>query len=244
MGIGGRASNSGVSFVSDDYSAKFVMHKDNTYTVSVEKLKDLSKIRKTVKKIPLVKGLFSMIMSGRIIVAIMILAIVSDLAGHSESVGELEVHLLLYIITAIGLSFCMIYIFMTVIVRAKQTRKFHGAEHKTIYAYENKIELTLENVRACPRVARRCGTNFGVFFILFCILFSIFLDYVSVSLILSYILSYELFDLKNGEKVPVIKWFIKLGGFFQQKLFTAEPTDDQILAAIETIKKLTSGKVF
>ena len=38
--------------------------------------------------------------------------------------------------------------------------EYHGAEHKTIYCYENGLELTVENVRRQPRHHPRCGTSF------------------------------------------------------------------------------------
>jgi len=38
--------------------------------------------------------------------------------------------------------------------------QYHGAEHKTIHAYENDLPLTVENVRAQSRLHPRCGTNF------------------------------------------------------------------------------------
>ena len=38
--------------------------------------------------------------------------------------------------------------------------QYHGAEHKTIHAYENNLPLTVENVRAQSRLHPRCGTNF------------------------------------------------------------------------------------
>ena len=37
---------------------------------------------------------------------------------------------------------------------------YHGAEHKTIYCYENGLELTVENCRAQTRFHPRCGTSF------------------------------------------------------------------------------------
>lgn len=36
----------------------------------------------------------------------------------------------------------------------------HGAEHKTITAYEQGLELNVENVRGCSRLHDRCGTTF------------------------------------------------------------------------------------
>ena len=37
---------------------------------------------------------------------------------------------------------------------------YHGAEHKTIFCYEKAQPLTVENVKAQPRLHPRCGTSF------------------------------------------------------------------------------------
>ena len=37
---------------------------------------------------------------------------------------------------------------------------YHGAEHKTIFCYEARLPLTVENVRIQPRHHPRCGTSF------------------------------------------------------------------------------------
>lgn len=37
---------------------------------------------------------------------------------------------------------------------------YHGAEHKTINAYETRAPLTVESVALCSRIHRRCGTSF------------------------------------------------------------------------------------
>ena len=37
---------------------------------------------------------------------------------------------------------------------------YHGAEHKTINAYERGVPLTPESVAGCSRIHRRCGTSF------------------------------------------------------------------------------------
>ena len=37
---------------------------------------------------------------------------------------------------------------------------YHGAEHKTIFCYEKAHPLTVENVKAQPRLHPRCGTSF------------------------------------------------------------------------------------
>ena len=38
--------------------------------------------------------------------------------------------------------------------------QYHGAEHKTIFCYEEGLPLTVENVRIQPRHHPRCGTSF------------------------------------------------------------------------------------
>ena len=41
-----------------------------------------------------------------------------------------------------------------------RTFMYHGAEHKTIFCYEQGLELTVENVRKQQRFHPRCGTSF------------------------------------------------------------------------------------
>lgn len=38
--------------------------------------------------------------------------------------------------------------------------QYHGAEHKTIFCYENEEELIPENAKNYSRFHPRCGTNF------------------------------------------------------------------------------------
>ena len=42
----------------------------------------------------------------------------------------------------------------------KRVFQYHGAEHKSIFAYEQGIELNVENVKKMGRLHPRCGTNF------------------------------------------------------------------------------------
>ncbi|MCP4705713.1 MAG: DUF1385 domain-containing protein, partial [candidate division Zixibacteria bacterium] len=42
----------------------------------------------------------------------------------------------------------------------KRVFQYHGAEHKSIYAYENGEELTVENVGRFSTLHPRCGTSF------------------------------------------------------------------------------------
>ena len=42
----------------------------------------------------------------------------------------------------------------------KRIFQYHGAEHKTVYCYENKEPLTVKNVQKYTTLHPRCGTNF------------------------------------------------------------------------------------
>lgn len=237
MSMGGSASNNGIRFVSDKYSAEFVLNKDGTYEIKTKKQPIDSKIRKTLKRIPIVKGLYSMFSISRWISILLIFSVFMDFfpIEKSDSLIYHAIEILTYVIAIIAL----IYVGKKVVFNAKETRRFHGAEHKTIYAFENGMELTLENVRSCPRIAKRCGTNLVVFLLLFFAVGSFFTDYTSVVFVVAFVLGYELFDLDNGDKIPIIKLFFKLGYWCQEKLFTAEPTDEQITASIAAVNKIT-----
>lgn len=66
--------------------------------------------------------------------------------------------------TAEGIARGVIFVgYIAVIGLWKDIREvfaYHGAEHKTINAYENDAELTPESVSRFSRIHRRCGTSF------------------------------------------------------------------------------------
>lgn len=52
----------------------------------------------------------------------------------------------------------------------QRTFEYHGAEHKTIFCYENGEELIPENVRKYSRFHPRCGTSFLLFVVIISII--------------------------------------------------------------------------
>ena len=42
----------------------------------------------------------------------------------------------------------------------REVFRYHGAEHKTINAFEKDLEMTPENIMTCSRIHPRCGTSF------------------------------------------------------------------------------------
>ena len=238
--IGGSASNNGVEFESDDFIAQFVMEESGMYEVTYKKRLPVGRVRKLFSRIPIIKG-FSALFDGKPILTLPILGLIAlDFASATESVTNTNPYIILVILlaTCVFILVSLVYVIKNVLYKIKKTWMFHGAEHKTIYTYDKGYDLTVENVRASPRIARRCGTNIAVFYILFLTVLWFVVDYQSIRLIGAFVLAYEMFDLKNGDKIPVLKVLFKFGHWCQQRIFTKEPTDIQLIASIETINKL------
>ena len=126
--------------------------------------------------------------------------------------------------------------------------EYHGAEHKTIYCYENGLELTVENVRKQPRHHPRCGTSF----LFVVIVVSIFLSIVIFTplkientwlrmllhlLLLPVIvgITYEFNRYVGGHDGPVCR-FLRAPGMWMQNFTTFEPDDSMIEVGIKALE--------
>ena len=72
-----------------------------------------------------------------------------------------------------GFKLLVFTLYLFAISRLEDVRRvfqYHGAEHKTIFAYEAGLPLTVENVRAQSTLHPRCGTTFLIVVILVSIL--------------------------------------------------------------------------
>lgn len=126
----------------------------------------------------------------------------------------------------------------------KRVFQYHGAEHKSIYCYENGLELTVENARKFGRLHPRCGTNF-LFIVMFIsiILFSFFgwpnpLLRVAIRLICIPIvagISYEIIKFL-GKYNNIFSKIVAYPGMMMQKITTNEPDDEQLEVAIAALK--------
>ena len=122
--------------------------------------------------------------------------------------------------------------------------RYHGAEHKTIYCYEEKKPLTLENVKKYSRFHPRCGTSF-IFIVLLLSIFtfslidgSLWVKLISRILLLPVIagVGYELIKLSGKySKNPIVKTLIA-PGLWLQRITTKEPTDKQLQVGIQSLK--------
>lgn len=127
---------------------------------------------------------------------------------------------------------------------------YHGAEHKTIFCYEAKLPLTVENVKKQKRFHPRCGTSFLILMILVSLIVSTVVQMIFPSvydiawlwiivkiLMLPVIcgLGYELLKL-CGKYDNVLTRIISAPGMWLQRITTKEPDDDMIEVAIAALK--------
>ncbi|MBQ0078582.1 MAG: DUF1385 domain-containing protein [Eubacterium sp.] len=122
--------------------------------------------------------------------------------------------------------------------------RYHGAEHKTIHAFENGLELIPENCRQFPTLHPRCGTSFLMF--VFIIAFALHFLLGWPSLILRILSRLALLPVIAGLSYELLKWagrsdnivvkVLSLPGLYLQKITTNEPDDKQLEVAIAAMK--------
>ena len=123
--------------------------------------------------------------------------------------------------------------------------QYHGAEHKTIFCYENEDELTVENVRKYPRFHPRCGTNFLFLVAIVSVFVFSFTKWDSV--LQRTVIRVLMLPVISGITYELIKWLgnstgslakiIAAPGLKLQKLTTREPDDSQIEVAIASLRR-------
>ncbi|WP_221565505.1 DUF1385 domain-containing protein [Alkalihalobacillus sp. TS-13] len=137
------------------------------------------------------------------------------------------------------------FISMTPLI--KRVFQYHGAEHKVINAYENKLPLTVENVQAQSRLHYRCGSSFilftviiGVFIYLLVPSDPLWLRLISRVALIPVVLgvSYEVLQGTNKlRNIPVLR-YLGYPGLWLQLLTTKEPTDKQTEVAIASFNEM------
>ena len=140
--------------------------------------------------------------------------------------------------------------------------QYHGAEHKTIFTFENGATLSYENTQQHKKEHPRCGTSF-LFIVMVVSIFSfsiidslailmlsleelptfgrLLIHIVCLPLVAGF--SYEVlkFLAKHMEK----NYFIKLlcvPGLLLQKITTKEPSKEQLEVAFESLKSAFGDK--
>ena len=144
-------------------------------------------------------------------------------------------------------------IFLTYMVGSSKMKEihrvfeYHGAEHNTIFCYENEEELTVENVRKQIRFHPRCGTSFMVLMLIVGIVIGLFIPvapfgigflrpvFKILLLPVSCGIGYELIKI-CGKHDNAFTRIIAAPGLWAQRITTKEPDDKMIEVAIEAMK--------
>jgi uncharacterized protein YqhQ len=144
--------------------------------------------------------------------------------------------------------------YLALIGRMKDIRRvfaYHGAEHKTIAAYEHDEALVPENVDKYSTLHVRCGTNFLLIVMILTILvYSLFGSPPILWRIASRIIgipliagiAYELLRLgAKYERSPVMR-ALMAPGLWLQKITTKPPSTDQIEVAIASFNEVLKAE--
>ena len=128
---------------------------------------------------------------------------------------------------------------------------YHGAEHKTIFAYENELELTVENARTQPRLHPRCGTSFLLIVMIVSII--VFSVLRSDRLWIQIVGRLALLPVVTGISYELLKYFAKHDNCFcrvmrwpgmqLQRLTTREPDDGMLEVAIAAFRAAAGEEV-
>ena len=136
---------------------------------------------------------------------------------------------------------------MTLLPDIKRVFAYHGAEHKTINAYEDGAPLEVEPVRGYSTTHVRCGTSFLFVVLIIAIIVLAVIGRQSLWLMVLWRiilipviagLGYEIIYFgANHSKNGLVKVIIT-PGLLLQSLTTREPDDSQLEVALSALKKV------
>jgi uncharacterized protein YqhQ len=131
--------------------------------------------------------------------------------------------------------------------------QYHGAEHKTVFAFEDKVLLSPTNVQKFTTFHPRCGTSFLVIVLLISIFFFSFVDaiimmwlgkidiFIRLATHLPLVpivagLSYEALKASAKKVDNAIVQALIFPGLALQRITTQEPNDEQLEVAIVALQ--------
>ena len=136
----------------------------------------------------------------------------------------------------------------------KRVFEYHGAEHKTIFAYENGEELTAENAAKYTTLHPRCGTSFLLIVMLTAIIVFSFMDFilpvpqtflgriglkVVLRIALMPLIAGISYELQRYSSNHLDKWWVRMlasPGLALQRITTKNPDKEQLEVAVVAMK--------
>jgi len=153
----------------------------------------------------------------------------------------------------IRITFFLLYVWgISHLKDVKRLFEYHGAEHKTIFAFEDKVYLSPENTKNYTTYHPRCGTSFLVIVMLISLLFFAFLDtliiyiYGDITLLVRILTHIPLIPFIGGLSFEALKasarhndkrlvQLLIYPGLALQRITTSEPDAEQVEVAISAL---------
>ncbi|MBW1807171.1 MAG: DUF1385 domain-containing protein [Deltaproteobacteria bacterium] len=181
-----------------------------------------------------------------------------------ELIGrELDVEDFLFHLIVGGVKLTVFLGYIALISLMKDVRRvfmFHGAEHQSIYTYEARQELIVENARRHSPLHPRCGTTFlimviGISILVFSLVFPFvimvigkptgigWLDqiiFIGIKLPLLFPIAGLAYEVQRLVSRYMDSWWAKAlawPGMLVQRMTTRPPTDDQLEVALASLRK-------
>ena len=156
---------------------------------------------------------------------------------------------------AIRLTMFVLYVWIiSLFGEFKRIFQYHGAEHKSIYAYEMGDNLNAKTATRHTRLHPRCGTSFIIIVALLAILIYAVSDTIYTiqtgappTLLIRFAIhfsllpfvagsSYELLKISGKTRDNTITKFLIKPGLWLQLITTKEPSEDQLEVALAALK--------
>jgi uncharacterized protein YqhQ len=130
--------------------------------------------------------------------------------------------------------------------------EYHGAEHKTIFAFESGAEVTPENAGPFSRLHPRCSTSFLAIVVIISVAVFIFLGrpdsladrairFALIPLIGG--ISYEVLKASSRPALGRFLGFLCRPGLAMQRMTTREPSREQLEVAIAALDACLQDKI-
>jgi uncharacterized protein YqhQ len=242
---GGRSHFNGVSIHSNVGFSKVIYNKKNEqflirsgkYIISETKL---SKVINFISKIPFIRSFvlfYNLIKNNKKtvfkIVAIYTLVLILLFQMDNKMLNKVD-----NLLQNENLSYLLIVMFLSLIIKVTNVSNYHGAEHMVINYYNEYNNLEFVNLKNVSRVSNSCGSVLiTIIFIVFYLL-NFISPYSDINLLFSYMIGYEIFISKNKFFRPLFL----LSGIFQKYILTEKPTEVQLRLAVIALKNSVGNK--
>ena len=127
----------------------------------------------------------------------------------------------------------------------RRVYQYHGAEHKTVFAFESRDPLTIQNAQSYSTFHPRCGTSFLMTVMLISIV--IYMLFPAQTFVTRFLLRIALLPVIAGLSYEMIRFAAKHGkslfalltkpGLWLQRITTKPPSDDQVECAISALNE-------